>query len=581
MPRTCEAVLPGEVPAQADDGEQSRRSAVARLVPTDLDDTELRRLTRLASAVTGLPLVTVNVLDGDEQRQLATHGFVGGPSPRADSMCAATVRAGCSVVLEDVQRDERFRTSPWVDGRLGAVRAYAASVLRTGTGDVLGTLCTFAEHPQRVGEDQVRLLEDLADQVVALLEARRTATDAALREELLTALLQSLDVGVVACDGDGRLTLFNDTARRWHGMPADPAVDPASFPQRYDLREAGGRRPLPLEQVPLLRALREGAVRDAEIVIAPPGLPQVRVLTTGRSVVAPDGRHLGAVVAMSDITALRQREQAVATSEARFRATFEHGLVGMAVCDSGRVLQVNEALCTLLGAAPADLLGQRLAVSGDALLPEQGRGEVQLRRQDGEPVWAAVAVVALPGEDGRQLTLLQVEDVSERRAAVERLTHLAMHDALTGLPNRALLLERLAQATASARRLGATTALLFVDLDGFKQINDEQGHEVGDRLLVHTARRLEHAVRLGDTVARLGGDEFVVLCERVGGADEAEEVARRLAERLARPLVLDGGAITVSASIGVAVAGPDDDAARLLHAADAAMYRVKQARPER
>jgi diguanylate cyclase (GGDEF)-like protein len=164
----------------------------------------------------------------------------------------------------------------------------------------------------------------------------------------------------------------------------------------------------------------------------------------------------------------------------------------------------------------------------------------------------------------------------ERQRAEQRIRHMAHHDELTGLPNRALLNDRLGQALAVARRSGRSLGLLFLDLDGFKDINDSLGHPVGDRLLQSVAERLRGLVREGDTVARLGGDEFVVMLVNLAQADDALKIARSIALALARPHAVDEHRLHVTASIGVA-AFPDDgdSAAALLQHADVAMYRAK------
>jgi diguanylate cyclase (GGDEF)-like protein len=160
---------------------------------------------------------------------------------------------------------------------------------------------------------------------------------------------------------------------------------------------------------------------------------------------------------------------------------------------------------------------------------------------------------------------------------LERTQHLAEHDALTGLPNRALLLERLRHALSRSVRSDKTIALLFLDLDRFKAINDTWGHEAGDLVLRTTAARIDESLRPFDTVARLGGDEFVVLCEDVDGEDAALEIARRLRASLTRPIDVLGDFVTVSASVGVALPdGVSEDPEELLHAADTAMYRAKR-----
>jgi diguanylate cyclase (GGDEF)-like protein/PAS domain S-box-containing protein len=164
----------------------------------------------------------------------------------------------------------------------------------------------------------------------------------------------------------------------------------------------------------------------------------------------------------------------------------------------------------------------------------------------------------------------------ERARSRERLAHQALHDVLTGLPNRALFADRLDQALARSRRSGRSVAVLFCDLDRFKVVNDSLGHDVGDRLLVEVAGRLRRALRPGDTVARFGGDEFTILCEDLASPDEAIAVAERVAATIARPVELDGEEVVVTASIGVAVGGSgSDDPDALVRDADTAMYRAK------
>jgi diguanylate cyclase (GGDEF)-like protein len=157
-----------------------------------------------------------------------------------------------------------------------------------------------------------------------------------------------------------------------------------------------------------------------------------------------------------------------------------------------------------------------------------------------------------------------------------KLAHQAMHDCLTGLPNRILLYDRITRALGAARRYGTRTALLFVDLDGFKAVNDARGHEAGDRLLVEVAARLRCAVRPSDTVARLGGDEFVVLCERLDDADQAFTVADRLLEVLREPLAAGAGTVSISASVGIAFPEPGEQPDALVGRADGAMYVAKR-----
>ena len=172
--------------------------------------------------------------------------------------------------------------------------------------------------------------------------------------------------------------------------------------------------------------------------------------------------------------------------------------------------------------------------------------------------------------------VISARDVTDRKRLEERLVHQALHDPLSGLPNRVLLRDRLAHALARAGRQPDSVAVLFLDLDHFKVVNDSLGHDVADRLLVTVARRLQTALRPADTVARLGGDEFVVLCEDISGEAEAVQVAQRVLDAVSAPTLIGNHEITVTASIGVALpAGVNPSPDTLLRDADAAMYRAK------
>lgn len=198
--------------------------------------------------------------------------------------------------------------------------------------------------------------------------------------------------------------------------------------------------------------------------------------------------------------------------------------------------------------------------------------EVWSRHQAG-----AVRLLEAPGRaaDGSPLQWLIVTEGQADKALLEAFAHQALHDPLTGLPNRTLLDDRISQALNRASRSGGAVAVAFLDLDQFKLINDTQGHAEGDALLRAVAKRLHAAVRGGDTVARFGGDEFVVVCEAVADAHQATELAERLHKALEAPVVLGSERIFVSASLGVALGGPESTPEELLRDADAAMYHAK------
>jgi diguanylate cyclase (GGDEF)-like protein len=197
---------------------------------------------------------------------------------------------------------------------------------------------------------------------------------------------------------------------------------------------------------------------------------------------------------------------------------------------------------------------------------------------DGELTWIETSKVPLHDAAGNVVGVLGAyEDVTERRAVERRIEHLAFHDGLTGLPNRSLLEDRLAQAIASAERHGHSFAVLFVDLDGFKEVNDRYGHDRGDEFLKDMARRLAGAVRGGDTVARMGGDEFVLLLAQVSGRAEVTAAVDRLLEMFRQPILVGEATVSVTASIGAALYPEDEvNGDTLLRHADVAMYHTKE-----
>ncbi len=297
----------------------------------------------------------------------------------------------------------------------------------------------------------------------------------------------------------------------------------------------------------------------------------------------------GMVTNVRDVTAEIEAQDALRASEARFRAiaqTAQEGIV--AFNPDGSVLFANDKLAELTG-IPLDVLyarGLRDVLDDDEtsrlqarLLDRDLRGpehyEVAFTHADGGRRTLFVASSPLEHDDGTPMgSLGMVSDVTDARAAEAELRHRALHDSLTGLPNRALLVDRLRMAGARlTRHASPGLAVLFLDLDHFKLVNDSRGHEVGDRLLADVAARLRLAVRESDTVARLGGDEFAVVCEDADGA-VADGVAQRVQDALAQPFDLDGDDVYVSASIGIALS-PPYATSDLLRFADSAMYDAK------
>jgi diguanylate cyclase (GGDEF)-like protein/PAS domain S-box-containing protein len=299
-------------------------------------------------------------------------------------------------------------------------------------------------------------------------------------------------------------------------------------------------------------------------------------------------RARASAVAEAETSALR-----LAAMDERFQASFDRAPIGMAELDhDGLIVAVNPALCRQIGKQATVLEGRLL--SSFVHQPDRGahherlsdllegvadacEGEHRFRHDDGTDVWVheSVSTIAVDGSHRRSL-LVQSQDTTAHRKAAWDLAQQALHDELTGLPNRALFLNRLRHALVRTQRNATSVAVMFVDIDRFKVINDSMGHDVGDQLLVQIAERLSRATRSGDTVARFGGDEFVVLVDNVSGDSEAAAAAQRIQGVFSKPYMLGETPTYTTASIGVSLSSPGDASAdALLRDADAAMYRAK------
>lgn len=280
-------------------------------------------------------------------------------------------------------------------------------------------------------------------------------------------------------------------------------------------------------------------------------------------------------------------------SEARFRSSFDYATVGMAlVSPGGKWLQTNQSLIELLGRGENNLLESNyhsvvhatdlpaLEAKIEGLLGGDFPAcqmEIRLLRPDDREVWALLsASTAGDAQNAVKHLIFQMQDVTLRKTAEEKLRYDASHDSLTNLPNRSAYTQKLEQALARGKKNGKLIAVLFLDLDGFKLVNDSLGHVVGDDLLKGTAERLLECVRGHDVVARLGGDEFTILLEDLPDISQAVRVAERVKQRLTEPFELAGQEIFIGTSIGIATSEIEyRDSGEILRDADAAMYQAK------
>ena len=284
-------------------------------------------------------------------------------------------------------------------------------------------------------------------------------------------------------------------------------------------------------------------------------------------------------------------EETVRESEERYRSLVELSPDGIAVHAEGKFVFINPAGARFLGAAnAAELIGKRVLdiihpdyrrIVGERVRTmEESRTSVpwleeKFVKLDGKEIDVEVAGVSFTYQ-GKPAVQTIFRDISDRKQVKERLERLALYDGLTGLPNRTLFFDRINQFLSLAKRSRNSLALLYLDLDHFKTINDAKGHEVGDLLLQEASKRMLSCTRTEDTVARMGGDEFIAICGNIATPADAAVVAKKMAAALSDPFRIRGNDCRISASIGISLYPQDgDDVETLINKADGAMYRVK------
>jgi diguanylate cyclase (GGDEF)-like protein/PAS domain S-box-containing protein len=429
--------------------------------------------------------------------------------------------------------------------------------------------------------DSVRRHEGMLVDITAQKE-----TEAALvhGEELHRSVVDALEEGVIVMRASGEVVSSNPSAQRILGFdPKQPgAMRAMGDMERY--WEDGSRATVDSSIGAKVLETGEHA-RDVLMQFRRPSDDRLLWLSLNyqrvtRSATA-DEHEL--VVSFRDITGRREVVEELRRSEDRLRTVIASApVIVFALAPDGTIELSEGRGLKALGFSPGELVGQRV----HDIYPE-GSPPLQMaqRALAGEELTATMEIgkVVLDShlspvrnDRGEVVGALGVSvDVTERKHAEERLSHMALHDDLTGLPNRSLFIDRLGHALARGRRESTRSAVLFIDLDRFKRINDSLGHRAGDQILLETADRIAGALRADDTVARLGGDEFTVLCEGIATDDEALAIADKVFEELGHLYEVDDGELYITASIGVALSDDETSPEQLLQDADAAMYRAK------
>jgi diguanylate cyclase (GGDEF)-like protein/PAS domain S-box-containing protein len=412
---------------------------------------------------------------------------------------------------------------------------------------------------------------DITEQRSAELDAREKEGRVRMMADNVPALIAYFDARDLTClfANKAYAHMWGWDERSIVGRPVREVIGDAGFAEISPHIERARRG----ESVLYERSLKtpDGLTRTLEVHL----LPQKE----------PSGEVRAAFVCISDISRHRQAEQAARESELRLRKFADAAHAGIVFHEDGVITDVNDAVLRLGGYRAEDLVGshiiQYVAPEFRAEAIENVKAgnerpyESEILHKDGTRIPVEFEGRLMPFQ-GKMLRLSVVRDIRRRKASQARIDYLAHHDLLTGLPNRALLLDRLQYVLAAARRREQQVALLFIDLDNFKTVNDSLGHMAGDELLKIIARRIQAALRSGDVVSRHGGDEFLVVLPDIENDHGPIPVAEKLLDAIGEPVELEGQSISVSPSIGISLFPRDgDNADVLIRNADAAMYLAK------
>lgn len=467
--------------------------------------------------------------------------------------------------------------------------------LRTPAGNIGVLVVQHYEDESAYTERDIELLYSAAGQIALAIERKRAEDTLRESEANLAAAQRITHLGSWELDltdledvNSNALRWSDETYRIFGFQPGSVKVSNQLF---FNAVHADDRASI---TITLAEALEEQKVFNIEHRITLPDGGERTVHEQAELFLDPTtGRPVKLLGTVQDITEQRRTDAALRESEYKLRTLFASMSEGLTQVDNNEVMEfVNDRLCTMTGYTSEELIGKttldvffddegRLIVQRENEQRQQGvssQYETQLRKKSGEMMWVLVSGAPIINDDGVVTgTLGMFMDISERKRAEDQLLHDAFHDGLTGLANRALFMDHLRMTIERCKsRHSNSYAVLFLDYDRFKVVNDSLGHAEGDELLKQIARRLELWVRTGDLIARLGGDEFVILLTEMVEANDAIQVAQRIQDDLKKPFDINGREAFISASIGITLSMDRYSKAEdMLRDADIAMYRAK------
>jgi diguanylate cyclase (GGDEF)-like protein/PAS domain S-box-containing protein len=456
----------------------------------------------------------------------------------------------------------------------GCITDFEFGVLhpQRGVRRCIASLKLFPEHELLEGS-----IQDITDRKQAEALLHKSSAEVA-------DLYNCAPCGYHSLDRDGAIVRINDTELAWLGYARDEVVGKMSW---FDVLTPASRQAFRLD---FPRFMQQGFVRDFEIELLRRDGSSFCGLVNATAVYDADGNYMMSRSSLFDISDRKRAEENLRITASVFGSSQEAILI---TDENNNIIDTNPAFTLITGYSREEVIGKnpRLLGSGhqgrafyDTMWQalQQGkawRGEIWNRRKSGELYAELLSISAITDDEGKVIRYVAVfSDITRIKEHEAELNRVAHYDALTGIPNRALLSDRMKQAIAQTMRDQNMTAVCYLDLDGFKPINDTFGHEAGDAVLIEIARRIGDTIRGADTVARLGGDEFAVVLLGLERGEECVATLERLLAAISLPIVVQGSNRTISASIGVSIYPLDDeDPDTLLRHADQAMYVAKQA----
>lgn len=600
------------------------------------------RITRLVARVLDVPIALVSLVDTDRQWFKSRVGLDAIETPRELAFCAHAIVQTSPMIVPDATLDERFADNALVTSNPN-IRFYAGVPLRSVSGLSIGTLCAIDSKPRKLNADEINILIDLAAVISKEVQMREAMILSQATSELAKKAVETIEarfrtvferagVEIALVAPDGGWLRVNDALCQIVGYSQDEFVkltfqdithpddldsdlyllrqliddeiDRYQLEKRYITKSGNTiwiqlivtKQMSPQGEleyfVSIIKDIQERKEAEASLTELRKDLEN-RVETRTRDL------RLANEMLSSSMAQQLQSEQELRKREAELEMVLQNANDAYVCIDhNGVIRDWNQQAEQTFGWSSQEAIGRRL---DEMIIPVTMReahraglrhylatGELNVLnrriertavRRDGTPLPVEVLVSPL-SIDGKTIFSAFVHDITERKQVEAIRKHEATHDPLTGLLNRRGMFDLLSQAIARVKRTRASLALLFIDLDGFKQINDTHGHEAGDAVLREVAARLQASIRQTDTAARLGGDEFTVMLENIKhGIPDANMLAQKILETLQHPIQLDSVTATISASIGISMHHPDDErsADQLVNAADSAMYTAKHA----